>query len=205
MTGLLFGSLKVIQRDGWIRKEAAWRCQCECGEIALVRGNCLRSGKATHCGCQRAVRISRTLTRHGRTGESVYTTWTAMLGRCGNENNQNYFRYGGRGIRVCERWLAFENFLADMGERPPGLTLERIDNDGNYEPGNVRWATPKEQANNTRRNHVIQTSRGPLSLTQVAEIAGITKVALHYRMRKGLTGDQLLAPGVNGRRLSTIL
>lgn len=128
-----------------------------------------------------------------------------MLSRCNNPKNSAYHRYGGRGIKVCERWNVFEKFMEDVGDPPaPNLTIERIDNDGNYEPGNVRWATRKEQANNTRRNRFIQTSFGPMSMREIAAKVGITLNAVQKRLEQGLDGDQLLAPKRQGRRKSTI-
>lgn len=108
-----------------------------------------------------------------RKNTPTYRSWVAMRERCGNENAPNYARYGGRGIRVCERWESFENFLADMGERADGMTLDRIDNSGNYEPGNVRWATRVEQQRNTRRSK--------LTVEQVADVVALAARGMHPR------------------------
>jgi hypothetical protein len=204
LTGLQFDCLTVIRREGFYRTttQAAWLCRCECGNERIVSGDNLRRGKQKSCGrkgCKQGGRKT-----HGRSGESIYTIWMSMHDRCSNPNNASYHRYGGREIEVCARWLTFENFLQDMGERPPGLTLERIDNNFGYYPMNCRWATRKEQANNTRRNVIINATLGRLTLTEAAAIAGVTKAAIQYRIRMGLTGDRLLAPGIHGRRLSTI-
>jgi len=203
MTGRRFGFLTVIRREGSYRKttQAAWLCRCDCGSEKVVGGDNLRRGLSKSCGCQQHLGPTPT---HGLTDTPIYSIWQGMFARCYNPRNPAYKHYGGRGIRVCERWSTVENFVADMGSRPAGLTLDRIDNDSNYEPTNCRWATRRQQANNTRRNVIIPTSHGNLTFTELARLAGISKTALYYRLSRGLKGDQLLAPGHNGRSLSMI-
>lgn len=152
MVGTRCGRLTVTARDGSDANGLAmWTAVCDCGTTARVRGELLRRGHTQSCGCYKRERLGSTR-RHGLTNSAEHAVWSGMLARCANPNNKRYARYGGRGIIVCERWRVFENFLADMGPRPNGLTLDRINNDGNYEPGNCRWATWKEQANNTSRS-----------------------------------------------------
>ncbi|WP_144440078.1 hypothetical protein [Methylobacterium sp. AMS5] len=150
MSGERFGKLTVIERDGNIGPAAAWKCRCDCGSELTTTGNRLRRGKVQSCGCISIELRSEKRRTHGKTHDRTYTSWQMMRNRCLNPDAENYSYYGGRGITICARWDSFENFLADMGERPPNKTLDREDTNGNYEPDNCRWATPVQQAQNRR-------------------------------------------------------
>jgi hypothetical protein len=153
-----FGRLVVLGQAPRLSKAIRWHCKCDCGGSTISQGHSLRHGMAQSCGCLAIECTRQRNTTHGHTGSETYQTWVSMLQRCENPNTVAYHCYGGRGIKVCERWHEFENFLADMGERPSGKTIDRYPNkDGNYEPGNCRWATPKEQAGNRRSNLIDLT------------------------------------------------
>jgi hypothetical protein len=160
LTGQRFAKLFVIERFSPVgKKPVKWKCLCDCGNETTVDSANLRNKSTSSCGCKRRLDSSKRAKTHGLTKTQTYRIWGGMRTRCLNPKSSNYSLYGGRGIKCCERWNSFENFLADMGERPKGMTLDRIDVDGNYEPNNCRWASNKEQAQNRRKCRLINKDK----------------------------------------------
>lgn len=151
--GARFHSLVLLEKAGKIGKTVTWRCRCDCGRETIIRYCNL--GKTKTCGCARSEATRKSKLRHGMTNSVEYHTWSGMRQRCRDVNTPAYPWYGGRGIKVCERWdSSFENFYSDMGKRPgPDFSLDRINNDGDYEPSNCRWVLKRTQSNNRRPRH----------------------------------------------------
>lgn len=167
LVGRTFGRLTVLARgDNTPRGQARWLCKCVCGKTLVVMGWSLKSGRTRSCGCLQRELAGKKLTTHGMSGTSTHHAWVRMRRRCSDTNYRSYPWYGGRGIKVCKRWGRFEVFLKDMGERPPGKTLDRINPDGAYKPSNCRWATWVEQGSGRRNNRVVEFEgrKAPLSV-----------------------------------------
>lgn len=183
ITGQRFGRLVTIRHIGSnANRVALWECVCDCGQTAIANLQSLRRGNTKSCGCL-AIEHGQAMNRkHGSYRSPAYRSWQRMRARCLNPNHKHFANYGGRGVTVCERWNSFENFLADMGERPEGMTLERIDNSKGYSPDNCRWATRKEQQNNMRRNRILELNGERLNMTQWATRLGVTRKFLERRI-----------------------
>ena len=186
LTGLRFGRLLVIRREGAVKRGTAqptWLCQCDCGESKIALGASLRGGVVKSCGCIKRENGPRINRSHGMSGSLTYNSWRAMKERCDNPNNSHYAIYGGRGVRYRPEWGSFEHFYADMGDRPRGTTLDRKDPNGEYSKDNCLWATAKEQSRNTTRSVFITWGGKTLCLKDWAKELGILHGALQYRLK----------------------
>ena len=184
-------------------------CKCDCGNVVTVRTSSLRSGLTVSCGClqrEKAAVSGRNSATHGMEGTPTYAAWCSMKQRCLNQNHEFYRHYGGRGITVCERWsTSFKNFLEDMGERPSSdHTLDRYpNNDGNYEPGNVRWATWLQQ-NSNRRSTILLTMDGEtMCVAEWSRKTGIHEDTIRWRIKRGWTVEDALT--IRTRKLVTLV
>lgn len=174
LIGRKFGKLLVLHKT-MKNNRIYYNCLCDCGNILDIRNDSLLAGK-DNCGCLTVYRIKKANTKHNNSTHKLYPIWVSMMSRCNKPNNKAYANYGGRGIKVCHRWYNILNFIEDMGERPDGFSLDRINNDGNYEPSNCRWADSKTQNNNRRDNVKIVIDDVEYSINELAEITG-----LHYK------------------------
>lgn len=183
LTGQKFGRLTVVKRaENTKDNKAQWLCECECGNTKIVRSVSLKSGDTKSCGC---IRENQNKT-HGKSKTRLHTIWANMIQRCLNVHNERYKDYGGRGITVCEEWRKFESFYlwANANGYKNGLTIDRINNDKGYSPDNCRWATVKEQNNNTRKCRYITYKGKAQTIKQWAEELNINYDTLISRINK---------------------
>ena len=213
LTGHDFGRLTVLYYAGKSRCDATmWVCRCVEGVVKVVAGQSLVSGHTNSCGCLQSEITGKRSTIHGMAKTPLYNVWASMIERCENRNGRTYSRYGGRGIRVCGRWRkSFEKFLKDMGPRPDGsgingkraaYSIERIDNDGNYEPGNCRWATQTEQTRNRKTNRMITVGSETRCLSEWARIKGLQHRVIAKRIDRGWSAEE--AVNTPARKLRNI-
>jgi len=197
LTGKKFNRLKVIKYYGNNKRgDAKWECLCDCHKKVVVLGKNLRSKRTQSCGClQKEINIKR-LTIHSHSKKNkhskTYICWENMIQRCNNPSHPRYKDWGGRGITVCKRWLKFENFLADVGEIPKGLTLDRINNNKGYSPKNCRLSVTKEQLRNKRNNINIPYNGKMWCLADLAKANNIHKDTLRLRLNKGMSIEEAL-------------
>lgn len=184
--GQQFGNLQAIRFSHMAGHQRMWFFKCECGTEFVTAVHRVRKGTTRSCGCL-ARRLTGERARihgHSAGGKTTpeFKSWMSMLARCERETDPGYPRYGGRGIAVCERWHSFENFFADMGTRPKDRTLDRIDNDGNYEPGNCRWATKAEQTVNRRSTKFVIFNGSRTPLAEAIRQSGVNKHWVYWRV-----------------------
>jgi hypothetical protein len=191
LSGQKFNLWTVLHRaENSPSGQVRYLCRCECGTEAMVHAYVLRKGHSKSCGCAKIEFHTKRLTTHGHASAGVkrsgtYRSWAAMLSRCTDENSADYKRYGARGISVCQHWSKFESFLADMGEKPTGCSIDRIDNDAGYSPSNCRWANKKQQARNTRNNTMITINGASRCISEWSEVSGIKSSSISYRLNNG--------------------
>lgn len=190
MVGKTFGKLTVIRKAFTDKRgEIKWLCNCECGNETVVLGSNLRTGNTVSCGCvvaENKIIFGQMNRRHGQSKDRIFRIWTGIRKRCNNPNTRSYSRYGGRGIKICERWNIFENFYEDMKTGySDDLTIDRINVNGNYEPSNCRWATWTGQARNKTNNRLISIDGTIKTSTEWGEISGTNPATINYRVKKG--------------------
>lgn len=200
-----YGRLVVIKKAKIKPKShARWICKCDCGTIKEVNGRYLREGKIKSCGCHKRDQTIKRNTKHGKSKSKLYNVWCTIKQRCNNPKSEFYHRYGGRGIKVCDEWNDYKPFYfwAIKNGYDESLTIDRIDNDGNYEPNNCRWATIKQQSNNRSNNNVLTINGEELNITQISKKYGISRQTIYRRYYKqNLRGKDLIKEGkINERR-----
>lgn len=194
------GRLTVLGVEG-----DSYRCQCDCGQTSLVRHSRWIKKVTRSCGCLTREAIASVNRSHEMCRTPTYRSWCGIIERTTKPTSKMYFEYGGRGITVCDRWLGFANFLDDMGVRPDGTSIDRINNDAGYEPGNCRWATRSEQNRNTRRTVMLTFHGRTLSMPDWSEETGVPYYALRNRISRGWPVEDALTWPLGAKRPRTSL
>lgn len=204
LSGKRFGRWTVVRLAIGTYRHRHWQCTCDCGKAKIVCGSNLKSGASQSCGCFKAETTIDRSTKHGLAGTKEYAAWNDAFHRCYHPHNTGFKNYGGRGITMCERWReSVQAFIDDMGPCPYGMSLDRIDNDGNYEPRNCRWATSAQQSNNQRRNVLITHNGKTHNLKEWSILTGIPLSCLFSRFYSRVNMP-LFAPSA-GRGRSPLL
>ena len=197
MTGHIFNGCEVIEKENYkIHDRVAWLCVCYCGNYFVAAGKSIRNGEIKSCGCLRKEILNsqgKKNKTHGETNNKLYNVWRGIKKRCRIENTSNYKHYGGRGIQVCDEWYdSYENFKdwATNSGYKEGLSIDRIDVNGNYEPSNCRWVTMKTQQNNRRNTKYGEYKGRTMTFSEIAEITGLTLQAIHYRYKHNIDFDK---------------
>lgn len=193
LTGERFGRLLVEGTGGYNKHhQLYWKCECECGNYKRVLGSLLRTGMTQSCGCLKKESIAKVNYKHGMAKTPIFNIWWSMMQRCYDKNSHAYNRYGARGINISTKWQSFEGFYADMGDKPEKMSLERIDNNGDYCKENVKWATSKEQANNRSTSKFIEHNGKTQTIAQWADEVGIKMATLWARVNRGMPFEKAI-------------
>lgn len=190
-----YGRWTILRRAAGVsnaRARVTWVCRCDCGAEKFIVGEQLRAGRSKSCGCLRDELARARPRTHGGRRTPEYSVWRGMLTRCNNHNEAAFRSYGGRGIKVCEQWNDFAAFYADMGPRPAGTTIERVDNNRGYEPSNCVWADAKTQARNKRTAVILELDGVRMSMPQWADLLCVHLELLDNRLRKGWSHERML-------------
>ena len=193
MVGKKFGMLLVIDEAGVMNGCTSWLCKCECGQVKVLSCGSLRSGQIKSCGCLQKKSIKESNKKkivHGMCDTHSYRVWRQIKDRCRNTRNKSYSDYGGRGICICDEWrddfMSFYKYVSNLPNfEEVGYTLDRINNDGNYEPGNLRWSTRKEQANNRRTCRILEAFGEKHTVSEWSDILGISDKTIRSRLHRG--------------------
>lgn len=202
LTGRRFHHLEILGYAG--RKQGRlsqmWWVKCECGVVKVAASSNVVSGSIKSCGCKKFHYNSIAHKRHGMTHSREFVTWSSMKARCLNRNDPFFSQYGGRGISICERWVnSFDNFYEDMGQRPAGMSLDRVDVNGNYSKANCKWSTQSEQCRNMRSNRILTLNGVGKCVAEWSKETGIKSSTIFERLRRGLSDEETLTTQVGYR------